>query len=72
MGLDGDILPKGEFRGCVLGVLAERLAFLRAVDAAEANAFRVLVVQDFDGVSVEDRDDGAGEVAVEARVGRMK
>jgi hypothetical protein len=30
------------------------LAFLRAVDAAEADAFRVLVVQDFERVAVED------------------
>lgn len=43
-------------------MLAERLAFLRAVDVAEADAFRPLVVQDFDGVAVEDGDDGAGEV----------
>jgi hypothetical protein len=35
------------------------LAFLRAADATEADALRVLVVQDFDGVAVED---GAGEV----------
>ena len=38
------------------------LAFLRAVDPAEADALRVLVVQDFDGVAVEDGDDGTGEV----------
>jgi hypothetical protein len=30
------------------------LAFLRAVDPAEADACRVLVVQDFEGVAVED------------------
>jgi len=46
----------------MLGSLAERLAFLRAVDAAEADAFRVVVVQHFEGVAVEDGDDGAGEV----------
>jgi hypothetical protein len=39
-----------------------RLAFLGAVDAAEADTFSVLVVQDFDGIAVEDRDDGAREV----------
>jgi hypothetical protein len=30
--------------------------------AAEADAFRAVIVQDFDGVAVEDGDDGAGEV----------
>jgi hypothetical protein len=33
------------------------LAFLTAVDAAEADAFRVLVRQNFDGIAVEDGDD---------------
>jgi hypothetical protein len=41
------------------------LALLRAVDAAQADAFRVLVVQDFEGVAVEDGDDGVGEVLCE-------
>ena len=59
--LDGDFLPEGEVRGSVLGLLAEGLAFLRAVNPAEADAFRMLIVQDFDGVAVEDGDDGAGE-----------
>ncbi len=35
---------------------AEGLAFLRAVDAAEADTLRVGVVQNFDGVVVEDGD----------------
>jgi hypothetical protein len=35
------------------------LAFLRTVDAAEAIAVRVSIVQDFEGVAVEDGDDGA-------------
>jgi hypothetical protein len=34
------------------------LTFLRAVDAAEADAFRVLVRQNFDGIAVEHGDDG--------------
>jgi len=46
----------------LLGALAEGLALFWAVDPAEADAFRVLVVQDFEGVAVEDSDDGAGEV----------
>jgi len=41
-----------------------RLAVLRAVDPAEVDAFRVLVVQDFDRVAVEDGDDGAGEISI--------
>jgi hypothetical protein len=34
------------------------LTFLRAVDAAEADTFRVLVRQNFDGIAGEDGDDG--------------
>jgi hypothetical protein len=36
-----------------------RLALLRAVDAAQADAFRVSVVEDFEGIAVEDPDDEA-------------
>ena len=42
--LDGDFFPKGEGRGRVLGVVAEGLAFLRAVDAAEADAVSMVAV----------------------------
>ena len=38
---------------------------LRAVDAAEADAFRVVVVQDFELVAVEEGDDRAGEIGSE-------
>jgi hypothetical protein len=38
------------------------LALLWAVDAAEADVFRKLVVQNFERVAVEDGDDGADEV----------
>jgi hypothetical protein len=38
------------------------LAFLRAVDATETDAFRVLVVVDFEAVAVEDTNDGAGKI----------
>ena len=41
----------------MFGSLPERLAFLWAVDPAEADSFRVVIVQDFDGVAVENRDD---------------
>ena len=56
----------------MLGLLPERLAFLLAVDPAEADAFRVLVVQDFDGVAVEGRDNLAAELASEGRAGKQK
>lgn len=46
----------------MLGLLAVGLPLLGAVDTAQADTFRVLVVQDFDRVTIEDRDDGAGEV----------
>jgi hypothetical protein len=36
-----------------------RLALLGAVDAVQADAFRVLVVEDFEGIAVEDPDDEA-------------
>ncbi len=38
------------------------MAFLGTVDAIESDAFSAAVVQDFDGVAVEDGDDGAGKV----------
>ncbi len=63
VGLDGYIFPKGVVRGGMFGIVAKGLAFLRAVDPAEADAFRVLVVQVFDGVAVEDRDNLAGKFA---------
>jgi hypothetical protein len=36
----------------------------------EAVAFRVLVVEDFDGVTVEDGDDWAGKVRINYKLGR--
>ncbi len=47
----------------MLRFLAVRLPLLRVVDAAEADAFRVLVVEHFEGVAIEDTDDFAREVA---------
>jgi len=35
------------------------LAVLRAVDATETDALGAVVVQDFDGVAVQDGDDGS-------------
>ena len=42
--------------------LAERLRFLRAVDAIQADALRLFVMQDFDRVAVDNGDDEAGEL----------
>ena len=57
-----DFFPKHKLRRSLLGPRAVGLAFLGAVDAAEADTLRALVVQDFDGVAVEDGDNGGGEV----------
>ena len=43
--------------------------FLRAVDAAEADTFSMVVVKNLDGVAVEDGDDGAGEVGKSRHAG---
>jgi hypothetical protein len=56
VGLDGNVLPKDEGRDGVLRVVAVSLALLRAVDAAQADAFSVVAVQDFEGVAVKDLD----------------
>ena len=53
--------PKGEGRGGLLRSLAERLAFLRAVDPAEADTFSVVTVEDFEGIAVKDGDDFSGK-----------
>jgi len=55
-------------RGGVLGVVAVGLALLRAVDTTKTDTCRTSVMQDFDGVAVEDGDNGAGKVS-EAEVG---
>jgi len=62
VGLDGDFLPKGKVRSGLLGSLAEGLALLWAIDATETDTFRAVIVQDFEGVAVEDGDDGTGEI----------
>jgi hypothetical protein len=53
----------------LLRSLAEGLALLWAIDAIETDTFRVVVVQNFDGVAVEDGDDGPGEVFCERGMG---
>jgi len=44
----------------MLGVVAVCLTLLRAVDATEADTFRIGVVQHFDGIAVKDGDDRGG------------
>ncbi len=56
----------------VLGLLAEGLALLRTVDAAQTDAFRLTIVQDLDGVAVEDGNDGPGEVSERAEAKRRR
>jgi len=41
------------------------LFLLRTVDPVQSDAFRAVVVQHFDGVAVEEGNDGAGEVRSE-------
>ena len=53
MCLDGDFFAEDQLRGSVLGVVAIGLAFLGAVDPAEADAFSMVAVQDFEGVAVQ-------------------
>ena len=60
MRLEHDVFAKHELGSSLLRSRAERLAFLGAVEAIEADAFRMLVMQDFNGVAVENRDDAAG------------
>jgi hypothetical protein len=55
--LERDLFSEDQLCGGVLGVAAVGLALLRTVDAGEANAFRVGVVENFDDIAVEDRDD---------------
>jgi len=38
------------------------VVFFRAINATQADTFRPVALQDFDGVAVEDGDDFRGEV----------
>jgi hypothetical protein len=60
--LERDSLSKDKFRGGLLGSFAIGLTFLWTVDAAEADTFGAVVVQDFNGVAVEATDNGVGEL----------
>lgn len=45
MRLEGDVFSNGEVRGGLLGVLAERVAFLEAVDTVETECFTCAIDQ---------------------------
>lgn len=62
--LKSDCLPEGECRRGLLGSLDVGSAFLRAVDAVQADAFGVVIVQEFESVAVDHTDDLAGEVCM--------
>ena len=47
----------------MLDIVAVDLAFLRAVNPVQADTFGVLVMQDFDGVAIEDGDDWPEKLA---------
>lgn len=59
---------KDEIRHRLHCSLAERVTCFRAVDAVETDTFRVLAVQDCDGVAIKDGDDSSGVVGSEARL----
>ncbi len=61
--LEDDFFPKHHRGRSLLGLMTVRLALLRAVDPAQADAFRVSVVEDFEDIAVEDPDDEAREVS---------
>ena len=69
VGLERDFLAEDPLRSGLLGSRAVGLALLWAVNAVQSNAFGPVVVQDFDGVAIEDRDDSATSFISE-RVGK--
>ena len=64
IGVEGDFFPKGEVRGSLPRSLAEGVVFLWAINAVEADTRRVLVVQDFEDVAVEDASNSAAPATV--------
>ena len=56
----------------MLGSLSVGLALLRTVNPAESDAFRVLVVEDFDGVAVEEREKESTEAVKLAAIAKRR
>jgi|SRR5215469_4695694 len=69
VGLERDFLAESPLRSGWLGSLAVGSALLWAVNAVQSNALGSVVVQDVDGVAIEDRDDRATSFISE-RVGK--
>jgi hypothetical protein len=62
--LEEDFFPKHHFDRRLLGLMAVLLTLLRAVNATQADAFGVLLVQD-----IKDRDDKAGVICRKSGTG---
>jgi hypothetical protein len=62
MRLERDCISEDKCRDSLFSSFAKGLAFLWAVDTAEEDAFRIVVV-DFEGIAVEDGDNEAREVS---------
>jgi len=56
----------------ILTIEREAPFFWVSLGLREADAFRVLNVQDFEGVAIEDGDDGSGEVCRDSGAGEQK
>ena len=51
--LENDFFPKNQCGRSLLGLMAVWLALLRAVDAAQTDAFKGSVVEDFEGIAIK-------------------
>lgn len=69
--LECNFFSEDQLRRGMLCIVAVCLPLLRTVDAAEADAFSAMAVQDFEGVASKDGDDGASGVG-EAEIGEEK
>jgi hypothetical protein len=69
MGLDRDFIAEGEVSDGVLSPVPVSLTLLRAVDAVESDFFDPALLHDSDGITVNDTNDGPGEVFCERGTG---
>jgi len=67
--LEDDFFPKHHRGRSLIGSRAVSLTFLWAINATQADTFGAVVVQDFDGVAVEDGDDGTAGSHTQKRQG---
>ena len=68
--LEEDSFPKHHFDRRLLGLMAVLLTLLRAVNATQADAFGVLLVQDVKSIAVKDGDDEAGVIRRQSGAGQ--